>query len=262
MNVIIKKICLQIIILGIFVYFLFGLFLFLFQTNLIYHPNSQNFNECQYLNYLETKEINSTRFYFKNNSKDTVIVFYHGNAGSACDRWPIAQSLENNNYSIIIVEYSGYSNDSLKPSKEKLFQNVENIDSFISTNLSNHSLILISESIGSGLLSYQTSLSNPKKIILISPFDTLENVILEKFPIFPISLLLKEDYNNIKYLKSYNNSVLIYHGTNDTLISYELSQNLFKNIHSEDKELILIKDKGHNDILTFSFIKELVENLN
>lgn len=55
----------QILIILISVYVIFGVILFLFQNNLIYRTNNQDFNNCYNLDYTQKIIYNSTRFYFK-----------------------------------------------------------------------------------------------------------------------------------------------------------------------------------------------------
>lgn len=240
------------------------LFLYLNQTNLLFFPNTQDFNNCKNLNYAQNMEINNSRFYYYNhentkiNESDNLIVFYHGNAGSACDRFQIANNFKNLNYSFIIVEYPSYSNDTnTKLSKKLLFENTKTINNFIKNQIKPNNLILGSESMGSALLSYHNSISKPNKIFLINPYDKLENLVQQKRKIIPAKLLLKYDFNNIKYLKNYSNELIIFHGELDNIIPISFSKNLFNQINSTNKNFISYPNLGHNNIQTSNFYVDL-----
>lgn len=81
----IKKMISSVIIAMIITYFLVGLYLFFFQKSMIYFPNDQDFESCTGFKDYEKINHNGTRFYLKQIS-DQAIIYYHGNAGSACDR--------------------------------------------------------------------------------------------------------------------------------------------------------------------------------
>jgi len=228
------------------VYLIFGILLFFMQKSMIYYPDKQGFDNCVDFNDYQKVEFNGTRFYYKENSAN-LIVFYHGNAGSACDRSYLKSIFEQTNKSIIFAEYSGYSNDSKNPGIDLILEDVQNIHNFI-VEKSFDNINVYGESIGTGAASYHASLGNVDNLILVSPFSTMERVVQSKYIIYPASLLLTEKYDNLKWLKNFNGSVRIIHGNSDSIIPHELSQELFDNIPSKDKEYVLIEGGGHNDL--------------
>lgn len=246
----------QFILILILVYILFGAILFFFQDDFIYITNNQDFYNCNSLDYTQKINYNGTRFYYKNNSEN-LIVFYHGNAGSACDRSMIANLFNEHNYSFIIVEYSGYSNQKISPSKELLFKDVENINSYIQS-LNYDKLVIGSESIGSAFASYHVSLSYPDKVFLISPFDKLSNVVYDKYPFYPIELMLRDKFNNYEMYSNFNGSIIIFHGDKDNLIPNKLSHDLYNSLNIENKKYLLKEGKGHNDMYSYELFEELM----
>ena len=68
------------------IYCLFGLFLFLNQKSMLYYPDNQDFANCDRFDDYQKINFQGTRFYLKEESLDSVLVYYHGNAGSSCDR--------------------------------------------------------------------------------------------------------------------------------------------------------------------------------
>jgi uncharacterized protein len=215
---------------------------------MIYYPDNQDFNNCIEFKDYEKKNYNGTRFYFKNNSEN-IIIHYHGNYGSACDRNFYKKIFEQSNNSIIFVEYAGYSNDSKKPSKKLILEDVENINDFILKN-NFKKIIIYGESLGSGAASYHSYIGNVDILILITPFSTFKDLVKSKYKIFPVSIFLTERYDNIKWLKNYKNDLIIIHGDKDLVIPHYFSKQLYDTINSDKKKYILIKGKGHNNLLT------------
>jgi esterase/lipase len=244
-----NNILIDILIILIASYILNGLILFLRQRSIIYYPDKQDFESCPGFADYSKKNYNGTRFYYKQKSTDNVIVHYHGNAGSTCDRSYFKQILETTDSSIIFVEYAGYSNDTKKPSEKLILEDVRNIDNFIKEN-NFKNVTIYGQSIGSGAASYHTSLDNVSSLILVAPFSGLYDIAKSIYKIYPVSILLKEKYDNIKWLENYKGKLLVIHGDKDEIIQPKFSQKLFDEVTTEKKEYFLIKDKGHNDLWT------------
>lgn len=250
----------KLIIIFVLIYIFFALFIYTQQRNIIYHPDSQDFFSCLAFDDYEAKVFNKTRFYFKE-AGSNLIVHYHGNAGSACDRSFLKPYFEAHDFSIIFLEYAGYANDDRKASKELILNDVRNIVEFIEEK-NFDKVFVFGESIGSGPASYQASISSVDSIVLVSPFYDLKSLAQSHYPFLPISILLKENYDIKKYLKNYNGNLLIFHGEKDLIISSKFSKKLYNELQNLNKKYILIKDASHNDIYSFNlFYEELYEFL-
>ncbi|MBT7088384.1 alpha/beta hydrolase, partial [bacterium] len=242
----------------ILVYLIFGLFLFFNQKSILYYPNNQDFENCDGFDDYEKINFKGTRFYYKQGSLDDVIIYYHGNAGSACDRSYFRSVFEESDNSIIFVEYAGYSDDDRKPSKKLILQDVDNIYDFMSEN-SFENVIVYGRSIGSGAASYHTSLGNVDSLILVTTFSKLADVAKSRYTIYPASIMLGEKYDNIKWLENFEGNIIIIHGDSDSIIPHKFSQKLFDALTTEKKEYVLIEGKGHNNIWSSSFRNKIIE---
>lgn len=241
----------------ILVYIGFGVYLFIAQRSIIYYPNfltESNFYNCPAFDDSEKLNINGTRAYYKHTG-ERIVIIYHGNAGSACDRDYLKSAIENAGYSYLFVEYTGYGGDGNKPSREVLLKDAENTISFLREK-NYKETVLFSESIGAGVASYHASLLPPNKMILISPFDSLANIAKSKFPfyVYPVLLMTKfskENYDNIPLLQSYEGDLLVIHGAKDDMIPLRLGRALYDKVPTSNKKFISIEDAGHNDIYNF-----------
>lgn len=250
------------IALGIFVVFYvsFGIFLTLNQESVVYHPFPQDFITCTGFENAEKVTYQGTRMYVKK-TDGPAIVLYHGNAGSACDRDFYADLFTQHNYSYVIVEYAGFSNDSRSPSHALIKKDVENVVSYLEKESMNR-VIIVGESVGTGFASYHTSLVPPERVLLISPFTDLSDVAKGRFWFYPTSLLVDNALNNVEALKKYTGVVTIIHGTKDTIIPYKLGNQLYQSLQAK-KEIVTIDGAGHNDLFmfekTYSAINEFLD---
>jgi uncharacterized protein len=255
----IKRLLIRLIVSAVSVYILFGFMLFFNQRSMIYYPDNQNFDNCLGFYDYEKVTHNGTRFYFMNSSKERVIVHYHGNAGSACDRSYLRRFFELSNSSVIFVEYAGYSNDIRKPRRDLILQDVKNMNDFISIN-GFKDVIIYGESIGSGPASYHSYIGDVESIILVAPFSRMSDIAKLNYKFYPVSLLLREEYDNIYWLNDFDGNLIVFHGEHDSIVPAKLSFKLYETVSSENKEYILIEGKDHNDLLmSIQFSNRLTE---
>lgn len=236
-------------------------FLYFFQSHLIYHPSQGDFYDCKELENYNKITYNNTRFYKLSQWGKWVLIHYHGNAWRACDRAFKQWILELSGNDIIFVEYSWYGWDSLSPNKTRLEKNVRDIKRYITKSWYN-TVIVYGESIGTWLASYHASLWKVEKLLLVSPFSSIWDLAQKHYSIYPISLLLRENYDNIWYLKNFSKDIIIIHGINDVVIPINLSKKLYDSLDNvEQKQYFLIPESGHNDIWNSEIFLNTFSNL-
>jgi hypothetical protein len=195
---------------------------------------------------------------YVNKISDKWLVFYHGNAGSACDRGFFVELLQGTNYSYIFVEYTGYSNDQNPPSQAALTKNVESVTSYLKFHNAKD-IVVVGESLGTSMAAYHNFIAFAQKTILISAFTSLEDIARSRSRFFPVSLFLYDKYPTQEWIKNSNNLLLI-HGVKDKVVPIEFGQKLFESVQAENKTFIMIEDAGHNDIYNHSLTKDSIKN--
>ena len=238
------------------------LYMFFNQKNYLYFPDNQDFDSCPGFADSAKVRIGGTRMYYlAAEEAQTILVFYHGNAGSACDRAFIKDNLKNHGLALLFVEYTGYSNDNRQPTRELILQDAKNASQFIST-LPYEKIVLLGSSLGSAVAAYHQTLQRPEKIILLAPFDKLSRLGKIHYPFLPVSLLLREEYDSIAWLKNYTGEIMIIHGTADEIVPWRLAKNLYNQILSNNKKFITIAGANHNNLFDHPQVwQELIDYL-
>ena len=233
------------------IYIGFAVFLYLSQKSMLYFPESKDFYNCNLFEKDEQKEYKQTRFYEKKGEKKGVIVFFHWNAWRACDRSYIKSLLEKTGYSIIFLEYSGYSDlNNTSPNIKDILKDVENIGEYIE-NKDYKNTYVVWRSLWGGPASYYSSKFKTSKLVLISSYSQLYKVASDKYPIFPIKYLFTENYNSEEYLKNYNGDFLMIHWNLDKVIPYKYGKELYDSIKSKNKVFLEIPTATHHNIFDF-----------
>ena len=226
-----------------FFYVLVAILLFIFQRNLIYFPSadfSHNFKTEKFL--IEGETINVIVL---NENKKNAIMYFAGNAEAVISS---AESFEKTfpEHTVYLINYRGYGGSTGEASEEALnFDSLYIYDELIKK----HSFVsIIGRSLGSGIATYLASKRDIDKLVLITPYDSIQNIAQNRFPIYPMSILLKDKYDSLSRVKNIKANVLIVLAQYDVVITLKHSQNLIKAFPKEQIDLKMILNKGHNDL--------------
>lgn len=238
-----------IIFLG-FMILLYGLMYFM-QEKFVFRatklPQNYNFNfnydfEEHYFEMPDGKKINA--LLFKSENSKGLVFYLHGNA-DALNYWgDIAPTYTKHNHDILIIDYRGYgkSEGSIK-SEQQLYDDIQNIYKQMCKNYNEQNIVVIGYSIGSGIASHISANNNPGRLILLSPYFSLESLANKHYPFFP-KFLIRYKFPTNENIPQIKCPITLFHGKNDALIPPEHSKNLIK-LCKPDDELILLDNQIH-----------------
>lgn len=251
-----------IIIASCYLFILFGFYLF--QNKFIFFPQKLSHGADQILKNKSneiTINIDSVTIHgwLINKGKKNLIIYYGGNAEEVS--YNIDDFKRLYNYSTLLLNYRGYGKSDGRPSQEHLFNDALKIFDYITheLNISVDNVVLFGRSIGSGIAIYVASKRKVKHLILVTPFDSIRNIVKDKLLIFPVDLILKHPFNSLSYTENIMCSSLILIAEYDEIIKYKYSINLVNNWRGDCKHCI-IKNAGHNNIHTYTEYWDLITN--
>jgi hypothetical protein len=181
-------------------------------------------------------------------SDSPVILFFHGNAGSHYHRIPIYQALAEEGAAVLGVGYPGYGGNAGTPNETELFQAAQaNYDWLIQKGFKSDRIIIIGESLGSGVAARLASQSGAAGLILIAAHSGMDEIAQRQFPLFPARWLIKDRYPYLNHISRIDMPLIWIHGTSDKLIPFAAGQRLFDAARNP-KTAYPIKNGGHNDL--------------
>ncbi len=237
----------RVLLIFLLVYFGFGAVLFIFQAKYIYYPDKTDLQDCSYFKNVEKISFGSSRGYLTKRSQEKIIIFYHGNAGRACDRNYLDSFFAEQNYSTYFVEYSGYAEKGNDPSMPKLLKNVDDTINFLKTQ-NYKKIVVVGESVGVGPAAYHALHSDIDNLVLITAYGNLASVAFFHYPVYPMRLLLLNNFTPDIWLARYSGSVSVILAENDEVIPKKLGQKLYKEMPSNLKKIYSVEGAGHNTI--------------
>ncbi len=177
-------------------------------------------------------------------SPKNVWLMIHGNAGQASDRAYALPSFSPDD-SVFILEYPGYGMRKGVPSEKAFNQAAKEGYLLLRDTYPKRPVCVVAESIGNGSACTLAALNPPPdKFVLIVPFDKLSLVAKDHFPSLIVSLLLRDNWDNMEALSHYKGRVDIFGAEADTVIPVAHAKALAASVPAAN--FILIQG-GHNE---------------
>ena len=243
------------LIIGIGLYVLVGVAIYVNQYKLLYVPHTYPLEEAlsrakenqfqlwptQDANYLGLlSDIESAQ------CKGTVL-FFHGNAGSAMSRTYYTATLNAMGYRVVLLEYPGYGAKA-GPLGEPSLVAAGCLAVQKAHTQFNGPLYVMAESLGCGVACAVTrdTQSLIQGLLLIAPWDTLPNLAQQRYSAFPTRYLSKDKYNNIANIQSFDRPVGVVIADLDEVIPTVRAENLVSSLSHPPKVWRLMQ-VGHNN---------------
>ncbi len=171
------------------------------------------------------------------------IIFAHGNA-ELIDHWPVfLHPLARRGIGVLLVEYPGYGRSQGPPSQETIEATfVEAHDRLIERNdVDAQRVVFFGRSIGGGAVCALANRRKPAALVLMSAFQNVSKMAL-KFGV--PGFFVRDPFDNMETVRSYDGPVLAIHGRYDDIIPYSHGQALAK---AAPNGRLLAYDCAHND---------------
>lgn len=217
--------------------------LFLTQRSLLYFPTSALSDAAPTV--LIESDGETLRVLTRPADSNDAIILFGGNADDVSGYLSsFAASVPEQN--LFLVNYRGYSGSTGTPSEAALLADAVAVYDHVHTKFSNISVV--GRSLGSGVAVYLASVRKVDKLILITPYDSIENVAKKHFPIFPIGLLLKDKFDSASRVKDVTAKTLILIAENDRTIPRENTDNLVRQFPSDQVVVKTLARTNHDSI--------------
>jgi len=231
-----RKNLLQLISIIFFLYFFVLVFLYFYQRNLLYLPNENNYSgdkisvDIQKVKIPTSDNIELLGWYHEKNLRDhRTLVYFHGNAGSLENRIHKLNHFKDMNINFLIIAWRGFSGNNGKPTEEGLYIDGKSaIEWLIKKGIDEKNLILYGESLGTGVATHLAQYKNFAGVILETPFTSMIDTAKKFYPYIPVSLLLKDKFENYKKIKNINSPILVMHGEVDQIVPFFMGKKIYE----------------------------------
>jgi alpha-beta hydrolase superfamily lysophospholipase len=251
------------------IYLVCGVALYFLQDKFLFHPQTlpadhafkfdQPFQET-FLPVNQEKNISMVRFTVPDSVRKGVVLYFHGNRNNIERYASYAAAFTRNNYEVWMMDYPGFGKSTGKRSEEILYSDALIFYKMARARFAEDSIILYGKSLGSGIASQLASIRNCKRLILETPYYSIDALASHYAFIYPISLMIKYHLPTNEYMESIKMPVTLIHGTNDEVIPYSNSKRLLP-LAPAGSELVTIQKGRHNNLYDFPLYQQKVDSL-
>ncbi len=180
---------------------------------------------------------------------DSVLLWFHGNAGNLTDRLGHLQTLSLLGINIFSIDYRGYGKSEGSPNEEGIYRDADAAYHFLAEEKGFHpaQIIIYGISLGSAVAIDLAARKRCAGLILSAPFTSARAMARKMFRIPFIEYFPRTRFDNLGKIGRIQVPVLIFHGTQDDTVPFKMGKNLFE-AANEPKIFSPVKGAGHNDI--------------
>ena len=214
---------------------------------MLYHPTPYNYvSDMKEISF----DVNDVKLqgWVLNEGNEKALIYYGGNAESIELNKNFFQTILSN-YTVYLVNYRCYGKSQGTPSEKAL--KADALAIYDKINKTHKNISIIGRSLGSGIATYIASKRDIKKLVLVTPYDSVESVAKGIYGFAPVSLLLKDKFDSTKYVKDIKVPTLILYTQNDEVIPPKHTEYLITLFNKKQLTVKEIDHAKHNNIETF-----------
>jgi hypothetical protein len=189
-----------------------------------------------------------------------VVLYFHGNRHNVAWDFPFAKRLTSKGYEVWMMDYPGYGKSTGPFSEQKLYDYALVFYKLARSRWPPSQIILYGRSMGTGIAAELASVRDCRRLVLESPYYSLESLAYHYLPVYPWSRLLHYHFPTYSYLPAVTAPVTIFHGTGDRTVPYSNALRLKSLLKSGD-EFITIEGGGHRDLYQFPLYTEKLDSV-
>jgi uncharacterized protein len=251
------------------IYAVCGVALYFLQEKFLFHP--KKLPEDYIFNFpLPFKEINLA----VNNERSIsivwftvpdsvckgVVLYFHGNMQNIERYAPFASNFTKNNYEVWMIDYPGFGKSTGERTEQIIYDDAKEFYKMARARFGKDSIVIYGKSIGTGIASQLASIKDCKRLILETPYYSIDALFAHYAFIYPVSWMCKYHFPTYQYFEKANVPITIFHGTRDEVIPYSNAKRLMKVTRPGD-ELITIEKGKHNNLNDFPLFHQKLDSV-
>ena len=238
-----KKILVRLLVVAAILYLLANVWLYRSQRSLMYFPQPLTASPRAGTFEIESGGL-KLRGWVINPGHQQALLYFGGNGESVeRDETFFRETLPG--ISVYLLPYRGYGGNPGSPTEAGLFADGLRAYDYIAAR---HAVVhVMGRSLGSGVAAEVAVKRKVSRIILATPYDSIEKLAEENYPAFPIRWLLKDKFESWRRVPSIHARTLILIAADDQVVPRAHTDFLISKfpVHPD---VVVIDQSGHNSI--------------
>jgi fermentation-respiration switch protein FrsA (DUF1100 family) len=174
------------------------------------------------------------------------VLFFQGNGGEIADRADRFAAFQAQGFGVFFLSYRGYGASTGSPSEEGLLTDARAAyDWLVGKGITPEALVLIGESLGSGVAVQVAGERKVAALALEAPFTSAADVASGIYWYLPVTLLMKDQFRSADVIGKVSAPLLIIYGDADTIVPPAQSRKLYE-MANQPKEIAALAGAGHD----------------
>jgi pimeloyl-ACP methyl ester carboxylesterase len=254
-----QKTLVIIMLIGLAAYLAACLYLFTFQRDFIYFPP-----ESAMLRPPVTSTLAVPGALLKVSERplpgSRAVIYLGGNAEDVSASLPLLERAFPDR-ALYLLHYRGYAGSTGTPTEDALVADALALfDRVAAIHGNSGDIVLIGRSLGSGIAIQVASQRPVAKLVLVTPYDSLQDLAAEQFPLFPVRWLLQDKYESWRYAPRIKAPTVILAAGRDEIIPASSTQLLLSRFPPGVATMKVIDGADHNSISDSAAYPSLLRN--
>jgi uncharacterized protein len=174
-----------------------------------------------------------------------VILFFHGKGGELLNVVKKLRYFSAKDFGYLAIDYRGVGGSTGVTSKDgMIIDGVAAFDWLIKNGVPAASVVVLGESLGTGIAVNVAAQRNAAALALGAPYTSVADVAAERYWFVPVKQLLIDNIDSISAIATVTEPLLIVHGKLDKTIPYHFGQTLYE-AANKPKAFLPIENAGH-----------------
>ena len=174
-----------------------------------------------------------------------LFLYFHGNGGNLGDRAERFLALMQNGDGLLALSYRGYGGSTGAPTEAGLLLDANAAyDAALAKGYRPERIVVVGESLGTGVGVALAARRVVGGLALEAPFSSAVDVARALYWMFPVDLLMLDQFRSDLRIADVKAPVLIMHGEGDNVVPIVFDEKLFE-LAREPKEFVRVSDARH-----------------
>ena len=189
-----------------------------------------------------------------------VVVHFHNNSETMSGPLAMARAIHARGLGVLLVEYRGYGVSGGTPDEEGLYRDATAaLDWLASRGVGPDRVVLSGTSLGSGVAAEMARRGRGAALVLISPYTSIPDLVVDRAPLVPASLLVPDHFETLAKASAIRVPTLVIHGDADDVVPFWMGERVASAIRGA--RLVRVAGGRHGDGDLFARDAELAEDV-
>lgn len=227
--------------------------LYFFQRSLIYYPQPGS-SEAASRMTLRSGDVDLV-ISIRERAGPGAVIYFGGNAEAVAASLPeLTRAFPDR--ALYLMNYRGYGGSAGSPSEAALQDDA--LALFDMARKNHQDIVVVGRSLGSGIAVRLAAQRPVSRVVLVTPYDSLQALAAAQFPLFPVRWLLSDKFDSARHAHLITAPTTIVVAEHDEVIPRASTDNLSRRFAPGVARLTVVPGTGHNTVSDHPLYLELL----